>query len=271
MPPYLAAVKTELRLRNYSPRTIQCYLGCLREYFAFPGADTTQAQINNIKTFLLHKKDRHYSPQTLNLYLNAIKFYYREIVKPPVTLQIRTLKRSQRLPAILSRTEISALRHATANPKHALLLALAYGAGLRVSEVINLRVRDLDWAEKTVTVREGKGKKDRLTLLPSSLQTDLQNHCRGRDPADFVFASERGGRLTTRCAQKVFTTALKKAKIEKVASFHSLRHSFATHLLENGVDIRYVQELLGHQNIRTTQIYTHLTNPARKNILSPLT
>jgi len=141
---------------------------------------------------------------------------------------------------------------------------------LRVSEIINLKVKDLNLDELTIHLKQAKGKKDRLTLIPEKLVNDLRNLIAGKLNNDYVFASERGGKLTERTAQIVFAKALSLAGIKKEATFHSLRHSFATHLLENGVDVRYVQELLGHANIRTTQIYTHVTNPAIKNIKSPL-
>ena len=150
-----------------------------------------------------------------------------------------------------------------------MLVSLAYGAGLRVSEAVNLKVRDLNLEELTIHIRQAKGKKDRLTLIPEKLVNDLKNLMAGKDGGEYAFASERGGKLTDRTAQAVFEHALKKSGIKKGATFHSLRHSFATHLLENGTDVRYVQELLGHANIRTTQIYTHVTNPAIKNIKSP--
>jgi len=150
------------------------------------------------------------------------------------------------------------------------LLSLAYGAGLRVSETVNLKVADMDLTELTVHIKPAKGQKDRISLIPEKLTKSLSGIISGKRANDFVFASERGGKLTTRTAQKVFEKAIKKAGINKRVTFHSLRHSFATHLLENGVDVRYVQELLGHHNIRTTQIYTHVTNPMLKNIKSPL-
>lgn len=156
------------------------------------------------------------------------------------------------------------------NSKHRLLLALAYGAGLRVSEVVDLRVGDLDLPALMIHIKQGKGQKDRISVVPDTLVNDLRNLIAGKGAREYVFASERGGKLTTRTAQKVFETALHLSEIKKDATFHSLRHSFATHLLENGVDIRYVQELLGHQNIRTTQQYTHVTNPKLRNIKSPL-
>ena len=150
------------------------------------------------------------------------------------------------------------------------MVALSYGAGLRVSEAINLMVKDVDLHEFIIHLKKAKGSKDRITVIPKSLVNDLKVLSAGKKADDFVFESERGGKLTTRTAQKVFSNALKKAGIKKEATFHSLRHSFATHLLENGVDVRYVQELLGHQNIRTTQVYTKVTNPKLKNIKSPL-
>jgi site-specific recombinase XerD len=150
------------------------------------------------------------------------------------------------------------------------MLALAYGAGLRLSEVVNLKVKDLSLDELTIHLKQAKGKKDRITILSEKIKDDLKNYIVGKRADEFVFTSERGGKLSERTLQKIFQTALKKAKIKKPATFHSLRHSFATHLLENGVDVRYVQELLGHANIRTTQVYTKVTNPRLKNIKSPL-
>lgn len=150
------------------------------------------------------------------------------------------------------------------------MLALAYGAGLRVSEVINLHVRDLNITELSLVVRSGKGNKDRISILPEKLGNDLQNLMAGKSPDDYLFESERGGKLTTRTAQTVFVRSLKLAGIRKKATFHSLRHSFATHLLENGVDVRYIQQLLGHASITTTQLYTKVTNPALRKIRSPL-
>ena len=150
------------------------------------------------------------------------------------------------------------------------MITLAYGAGLRISEVMDLRVRDMLLDELTLHIKEAKGKKDCITLIPEKLKEDLRSLIAGKEGGDYVFASERGGKLSERTAQKVFERALHAAHITKPATFHSLRHSFATHLLENGVDIRYVQELLGHANIRTTQLYTQVTNPSLKNIKSPL-
>ena len=266
----LDQTERELRIRNYSGKTVKSYLYGLREYFAFRKNDFDRLDVENIKNFLLSAEKRGVSAQTRNLLLNAIKFYYRSVAKTGEHIDIRSAKKSKHLPIVLSRLEIAVLLAATINAKHRLLLALAYGAGLRVSEVVNLKVRDVDLRELIVHVKQGKGKKDRITVFPEKLVADIQNLIAGKTPNDILFASERGGKLSTRTAQKVFEHSIKKAGIHKDATFHSLRHSFATHLLENGVDVRYVQELLGHQNIRTTQLYTRVTNPQLKNIKSPL-
>lgn len=266
----LASTERELRIRHYSDKTVKAYLYGLKAYFAFKGDRWEECEVGNIKDFLVAMERKGLSAQTCNLFLNAIKFYYQSVVKSGESIPIRFARKDQRLPAVLTREDIQKLLAATRNEKHRLLLALAYGAGLRVSEVVNLRVRDLDLAALTAFIRQSKGRKDRMSVIPETLVQELQQRVNGKQGDAYVFESERGGRLTTRTAQKVFEHALRDSEIVKNATFHSLRHSFATHLLENGVDVRYVQVLLGHQNIRTTQLYTHVTSPTLKNIRSPL-
>lgn len=191
-------------------------------------------------------------------------------MKIPQRINLKFAKRSKKLPIVLSREEIKSVIDAIRNPKHKLIISLAYGAGLRISEVVNFKVKDINLEELTIHLKNAKGKKDRITIFPEKIKNDLQGLIAGKNLNDYLFESERGGKLTERTAQKVFENALREAGIKKDATFHSLRHSFATHLLENGVDVRYVQELLGHQNVRTTQIYTQVTNPKLKNIKSPL-
>lgn len=263
-------LEKELRIRNYSPKTIKIYSHSLKKYFIFKGNNLKELNQNNIKNFLLYCEQKHVSPQSRNLFLNAIKFYYRSVLNNLQKIEIKSAKRPQRLPVVLSRIEVKQIIESIKNAKHKLLLSLAYGAGLRVSEIVSLKVQDLDFEELTVHLKNAKGQKDRISIIPESLISSLRSLVAGKSKNELVFVSERGEILTTRTAQKVFENALKKSGIKKDASFHSLRHSFATHLLENGTDVRFVQELLGHQNIRTTQIYTHVTNPKLKNIKSPL-
>lgn len=266
----LQKIENELKLRNYSRRTIKSYLLCLADYFKFAKIVERNPNVNLIKKYLLEKQGRGSAPQTVNLHLNAIKYFYREVFKSLAKIDLKFAKTSKKLPIVLSRAEIEKIINLIENRKHKLLISLSYGAGLRVSEAINLKIKDINLEELTIHLKNAKGNRDRLTVFPEKLKADLREFFALRDMNDYVFASERGGKLTERTAQKIFENALKKSGVKKDATFHSLRHSFATHLLENGVDVRYVQELLGHQNIRTTQLYTKVTNPNIRKIKSPL-
>lgn len=266
----ISIIKQELRLRNYSPKTIEAYSAVIKDLYLFYKKPIKELSNNEIKRYLIEKQKKGLSSQTISLSANAINYVFKEIYKKNDFEKIKHPKRSQKLPVVLTRNEIKKIIATINNSKHRLIISLAYSSGLRVSEVIKLKVSDIDLSELTLVVRQGKGRKDRISVLSENIVGDLKKIIMAKDINDYVFESERGGQLTEATAQKVFYSALKKAGIRKPASFHSLRHSFATHLLENGVDVRYVQELLGHANIRTTQIYTKVTNPMIKNIKSPL-
>lgn len=267
----LFRVESELRLRRYSPATLRNYLYCLKVYFCFYNSGNYRwIDVQSIRSFLLEKESRGYSSQTINLYLNAIKFYYECVVRSHFKIDLKFAKRSKKLPVVLSHSEIGKLIDSISNTKHRLLISLAYGAGLRVSEAVSLKVKDIDFDQGFIHLKNAKGVKDRLTLIPSKIKDELTLITSGRSKDDHVFYSERGGGLHRRTAQAVFEHALQKTGIQKDATFHSLRHSFATHLLENGTDVRYVQSLLGHANIRTTQLYTQVTSTAIRKIQSPL-
>ncbi len=271
---YLNKLENELKLRGYSPKTVKAYHSCVRFFLKFfvesSLGDVVSLDVEKIKTFLVLRQDQGASPQTVNLYLNAIKFFYRHVLGNLTMIPLKFAKRNRHLPVLLTKTEILALLEKIVNRKHRLLIALAYGAGLRVSETVNLRVEDIDFEQMLLTVRHGKGGKDRISLLSFKIKEELKSFLFGKKPHDYVFESQRGGKLSSRTAQKIFEIALKKADVRKSATFHSLRHSFATHLLEQGVDIRYLQELLGHSNIRTTQVYTRVTKIALAALKSPL-
>ncbi len=265
-------VQTEnlLKLRNYSPKTRKSYLFYIRQYLNFVKSKNFKNKQEAVEKFLLEKFTFQKSPQTINLALNAVKFLYKEVLKDNTKINLKFAKRSKKLPVVLSREEINQILENITNQKYKLAVALSYAGGLRISEIRDLKVKDIDLEELTVHIKNAKGKKDRITVFPEKLKTDFQNLIAGKNKDEFVFNSSHGGKLTTRSFQAVFHKALIKANIKKEATFHSLRHSFATHLLENGTDVKYVQELLGHANIRTTQIYTQVTNPKLKNIKSPL-
>ncbi len=258
-----------LRLGNYSYRTRASYLLYIKQYLEFANKYENRERDWIIETYLLDKHKKKQSPQTINLALNAIKLLYREILNDKNPIEFRYAKRNKKIPIVLSRKEIDQIINVVKNPKHKLIIALAYGAGLRVSEVVNLKIGDIDLSELIIHLKQAKGRKDRITIFPNKLVNNISEQIDNREGNVYLFESTRGGKLTTTSLQKVFRSAIKKAKVNKPATFHSLRHSFATHLLENGVDIRHVQKLLGHSNIRTTQLYTKVMNPQLMNIKSP--
>ncbi len=259
-----------IRLRGFSRRTLEIYTHCIKRYFTEYGGNPKWVDIEKIKAMLLKLQEKGLAPKTIHLHLMAVKFFYREVEGNSFPIRIQCSKRSQRLPVVLSQEEIQRLLSVISNAKHRLMVALAYSAGLRVSEVVNLRVWDLGLSEKVIHIKESKGKKDRITLVSEKLVPDLERLIYRRQGKDYLFESQYGGKLSTRTLQAVFALALRGAGIVKPATFHSLRHSFATHLLENGTDVRYVQALLGHANIRTTQLYTQVTTHALQKIASPL-
>src|SRR3989338_4106482 len=157
---YLEQTRRELRLRNYSLKTIKAYLACLKEYFSFQKINLEKIDEDKIKQFLLNKQSKNYSSQTINLYLNAIKFFYREVLKIPQGINLKFAKRSKKLPIVLSREEIKNVIDVIRNPKHKLIISLAYGAGLRISEVVSLKVKDINLEELTIHLKNAKGKKE---------------------------------------------------------------------------------------------------------------
>lgn len=267
--PGLGKLERELRLRNYSYRTIQAYKDQVKAYFLYCGGDWEKTNRKKIEDFVLKRRSDGLSPQTINLSVQALQFFYKHVQKQHFE-KIRAMKKQKKLPVVLSKEEIFEILEKIKNTKHRAILAFSYGAGLRVSEVLKLRICDLDFEGGIVKIRNGKGGKDRISLLPDSLKVELKEMCSKRGEIRYLFESNRAGKLTTRTAQKIFEVALKKSGVKKVASFHSLRHSFATHLLENGVDLRCIQELLGHSNIQTTERYTHVSKMLIQKIKSPL-
>lgn len=264
-------IDQKMKLKNYSPKTIKTYKSCICNLVKYYKKEPENINKNEIESFLLNKINNKSSSATISVYANAINFVYNNVYRKKVNnIRIEHPRKTSKLPVVLSRNEIKQIIDVISNLKHKLIIRLAYSSGLRVSEIQNLKVKDIDLQEKTISIKQAKGFKDRITVLSYKIIADLMQFMNLKDKNNLLFESERGGKLSTRTLQKIFSNALGKSDIKKDATFHSLRHSFATHLLENGVDIRYVQELLGHQNIRTTQIYTHVTNPSIRNIKSPL-
>ena len=268
----LASLAQELIIRGFSRRTIKSYLSQNQRFLDWLGSSAKEANSQDIKNYLLYLKSQGQSNTSLNQTISALKFYYSQILKRKLFFNIKRPKREKFLPVVLTRNEVIKIINSSSNLKHKLLLSLLYGSGLRVSEVVKIKISHLDLASRSLLVKDSKGAKDRYTLL-SGISLKFLNLYLVRLPLEqkYLFAGQSGkSRLSQRSAQKIFDQALAKSGLKKEASCHSLRHSFATHLLEKGVDIRHIQKLLGHQNIKTTEIYTQVARDFWQGIKSPL-
>ncbi|HLD21522.1 MAG TPA: tyrosine-type recombinase/integrase [Patescibacteria group bacterium] len=270
MPNLLDILKQQTALQNYSPKTTGSYTSVAKQLYRHFKKPLNTLTNNEIANYLHERIKNGMSSQTVHVYVQAIHFIMFRIYKRTNFKKLHYPKRPSPLPTILSRNEIRKLIQSTTNPKHKLLLSLAYASGLRVSEVVHLKVQDIEFQTHTIHVHQGKGNKDRITIFSEKLDSALHQLMQFKKPNDALFHSERGGGLTARTAQAIFYHSLQKAHIQKQVTFHSLRHSFATHLLENGIHIRIIQELLGHANIRTTERYTRVTQSSIHRIISPL-
>jgi len=263
-------LKQEMKLRKFSPKTVKSYLYYITDLLKYSNKNPKAVNTEDIRNYLEYLADKNSSASTLNGAHSAFKLYFEKILCRRFFANIPRAKCPKKLPETLTKDEIHRIFSTIQNVKHKLLLGLMYSSGLRVSEVVNCKVKDLDFASKLMHVRQAKGAKDRMTILAEKMIAVLQKYVKNKNSNDFVFESDRGGKLTERTAQKVFSDALEKSGVKKPATCHSLRHSFATHLLESGTSIRYIQELLGHARLETTQIYTKVANNNLQSIKSPL-
>lgn len=263
-----------LVLKAYSPSTIKNYKNEMMVLLRLLGdRPVDQLETKHIKSYLLWLlKKKNYSEMHLHTAINAIKFYFEKVLNQPRTVyEIPRPKKPLTLPAVHGKQSITTLLKGTENIKHRLMLKMAYSAGLRVSEVVTLQVSDVDTERKVIHIKRAKGKKDRLVPLSERIIEDMQLYMKTYKPVTWLFEGmTKGEPYSIRSAQMVFKQAKEKAGIMKKSGFHSLRHSYATHLLENGTDIRFIQQLLGHNSIKTTVRYTHVSIRDIKKIQSPL-
>lgn len=260
----LVKLKKELELRNYSKQTIKSYLFSAKKYLEH--CKTKGINGNSAKDYLrLQLEDKN--PSTASLCASAIQFFFKEVLKQDIYFQ--KPKRNKTIPNILTIEEVKKIIEVTNNSKHKLIIKLIYGTGLRVSEIVDLKKENINFNEKLIHIKLGKGKKDRFVKLPESIIEELNNFSKIGD-SKYLFESQRGGKLTSKTIQLILSNSAKKAKIKKRVYPHLLRHGFATHLLEQGTDLRIIQKLLGHSSIKTTQIYTQISQASIKKVESPL-
>ncbi len=269
----LAAMEKKIVLKAYSQHTRNSYRNAFIKFMVFfqdkQVDDLEKAEIENYLYLLI--KDYNISESKQSVTISAIKFYYEKVLgKKRECYNFQRPKKSKTIPNVLSETEVIRLINVPTNLKHKCILNLLYSAGLRRSEVINLRIEDIHSDTSTIFVKGAKGKKDRHTILSDHLLPMLRAYYLSEKPMYWLFEGASGGQYSPSSIEKIFRKAAISAKINGWATPHTLRHSFATHLIEAGVNLRYVQELLGHSSSKTTEIYTHVTSISNKRILSPL-
>jgi len=262
-----------LIIADYSKQTISSYMSALKLFFEFITKNKlSQISNDHIQNYLQFcREEKQYSNSALRQSIAAIRYFYLHILKEPEpdALNVK-IRKSQKLPLVLSKEEIIKLLKVTTNIKHKSILMMIYSAGLRLGELLNLKLSDIDSDRMKIHIRQGKGKKDRYVFLSQKLLELLKIYFIEYKPTDYLFEGQKKNKYSPKSVQSVMKQALKKAAIRKPATVHTLRHSFATHLLEDGTDIRYIQQLLGHKKLETTQIYTHITGSAMDKIKSPL-
>lgn len=271
--PALVQMEQLLILKNYSPSTRKTYLVEFAQLLYVLKKVPVQAlDYERLKKYFawcisIHKT----SANQLHSRINAIKFYFENILGwDRFTYEIPRPKKPLLLPKVLGEEAVLRLLAAAENMKHKLLLSLCYGMGLRVSEVCALKIVDIDSERMQVNIVAAKGKKDRYVNLPHSILEDLRVYYKSYLPTIYLFEGQFGDRYSIRSAQQVFNTCLKKAAINKDMGIHGLRHSFATHLMENGTDVTLIQKMLGHNDIKTTLLYTHVSKKSISKVESPL-
>ena len=263
----------QLKLMGYSKSTIRTYQYEFEQFLvALKNNFVDNCDAQKLRSYMLYCYEQlKLSENTLHSRINALKFYFEQVLRrDKLFFDIPRPKKHFILPKTIHKYDIKKIFDVTTNLKHNTILKLCYGMGLRLSEIINLKITDIDSKNMQVFVERGKGKKDRYVNLPQSILEQLRTYYKMYRPKEYLFEGQFGGQYSARSVQKVFKDSMKKAGINKNVGIHSLRHSYATHLLEQGTDIRFIQELLGHNNISTTLIYTEVTNKSIKNITSPL-
>ncbi|MEZ5014577.1 MAG: tyrosine-type recombinase/integrase [Chitinophagales bacterium] len=272
--PELEKMRRYMQHRNYSVQTIKVYTECVEAFIRFhknmdPAMIAKEHLVAFNNTYILKNK---FSISYQNQFVNALKIFLREVMQTNIPVaDLERPRRERSLPNVLSKEEVQSIIMHTYNEKHRLMLSLIYACGLRRSELLALRIRDIDWFRKVISIRKAKGNKDRMVGLPKSLEKPLADYLKRYSPVQFVFEGQiKGSPYHARSLQQVLKKSVFLSGITLPVSLHWLRHSYATHLLEAGTDLRYIQELLGHKSSKTTEIYTHVSSKKLLSIPSPI-
>jgi len=267
---FLKKLEIELKISKSSAYTLRNYLAANKNLLEYLDKYPSEIETDDIKDYMAEKLSDK-AASSIILFLAAIKYSHQAIFKDDPTASIKRPKKERHLPTILSKEEIKKLLNELKTEKSKLMASLMYACGFRVSELVNLKIVDLNFPEKIGHIRQAKGNKDRIFNIPFFLLDELKDQAEKQknEKQEYMF-SARNGKLSTRNLQKIISSAAKRAGLGESVHCHTLRHSFATHLLEDGVDIRKIQELLGHADLSTTQIYTHVSTEELKKIKSPI-
>jgi len=267
---FLQKVEVELKISKNSGYTIRNYLDANKNLLKFSNKSPEKIDEEDIKSFMA-KKLSDKAASSIILFLAAVKYAQANILKRDPTAGIKRPKKERKIPVVLTKDEIKQLIDSIETKKSKLMISLIYACGLRVSELTNLKIKELDFSNKLGNIRQAKGRKDRVFNIPVSLSEELREQAESQKNIgqEYLFSGPNG-KLSQRNLQKIVSRYAKKAGIKKNVHCHTLRHSFATHLLENGVDIRMIQELLGHSSLSTTELYTHISTQQLKKVNSPI-
>lgn len=260
----------EMRLHGLSKNTRESYTYYVKDCLVRCTKSPRDVSGQDVRDYLESLSKAGRSPSTLNCAYSALQYYFEKILRRKFFASIPRSKEPKKLPIILSKEEVVRLIRGTTNVKHQCIIRLLYGTGMRVGELVRLRMAQFDFDRRMVHIERSKGAKDRVVMIPASLYDILRAQERLKQPSDFLFTNGRGQHLTEATIQKIIHQAAARAGIKKAVTPHTLRHSFATHLLEAGTDIHYIQALLGHARLETTQIYTHVTTQQFSLLKSPL-
>ena len=267
---FLKKLEVELKISKNSEYTLRNYVNFNKKFLEYINKNPENIDEDDIKLYLSEILNNA-SSSTIIIFLSALKYAFSNILKKDITANIKRPKKEKRIPSVLTKEEVRKLINSIVARKSKLMVSLMYACGFRVSELVNLKIKDLNFEEKSGKVTQGKGKKDRIVNLPEFLLEEIKEQVESQKKLnkEYLFTGPNG-KLSSRNLQKIIQKAAKRAEINKEVHCHTLRHSFATHLLENGTDIRKIQELLGHSSISTTEIYTHISREELKKIKSPI-